>query len=216
MNINSTLKIKICGLKLVSEVLCAANYGVNWYGMIFVPNTPRYISINKAKLLITKTPPTLTPVAVTVDAKIEYIKDLIALGIKDFQLHGNESINFCKDIKKKYKVNIIKAVKLSNAEDLNIAEKYSSIVDWILFDYKDEVSFGGLGKTFDWNILSNQKLKFNWILSGGLHYTNIVKAINVTGAKALDVSSGVEKKRGVKSIKLMQKFCNTVNNFYIF
>ena len=74
MNINSTLKIKICGLKLVSEVLCAANYGANWYGMIFVPNTPRYISINKAKLLITKTPPTLTPVAVTVDAKIEYSK----------------------------------------------------------------------------------------------------------------------------------------------
>ena len=82
----------------------------------------------------------------------------------------------------------------------------------ILFDYKDKDLVGGTGKAFDWNLLSNKNLNFNWILSGGLDYTNVSKAIKVTRAKAVDISSGVEIKKGIKSINMIKKFCNVVKN----
>ena len=79
-------------------------------------------------------------------------------------------------------------------------------------DYKDDLLAGGTGKSFNWNLLSNKSLNFNWILSGGLDYNNVDKAIKKTGAKAVDVSSGLEIKKGIKSIELIKKFCNKVKS----
>ena len=84
----------------------------------------------------------------------------------------------------------------------------------MLFDYKDKFNLGGTGKSFDWNILKNKNLKYNWILSGGLDYNNMREAIKITGAKALDVSSGVEIKKGTKSIKLIKQFCSSARDLY--
>ena len=180
--------------------------------MIFFKSSPRNISFEKAKKLIANTPETLTPVAVLVDPSIEFIKKLSDIGIRDIQLHGDETVAFCKKIKKEFKANVYKAINLKKNEDLQLANKYKLVTDWVLFDYKDEQSLGGTGKSFDWEILRDKNLKYNWILSGGLDYNNIKNAIKVTGAKAIDVSSGVEKNKGVKSTELIKKFCDSVKN----
>jgi phosphoribosylanthranilate isomerase len=180
--------------------------------MIFFKSSPRNISFEKAKKLIANTPETLTPVAVLVDPSIEFIKKLLDLGVRDIQLHGSETVAFCKKIKKEFGVNLYKAINLKNNEDLQLADKYRLVSDWILFDYKDENFLGGTGKSFNWEILRDKNLKYNWILSGGLDYNNIINAIKITGARAIDVSSGVEKEKGVKSSELIKNFCNVVKN----
>ena len=205
-------KIKVCGLKNVSEVKCAADYGAHWYGMIFEKNSPRFINYKQAETLLNSTPNCIKPIAVTVNPSHFTIKDLIELGFNCIQLHGNESINYCISLKKKFNINIIKAININSLKDLDYAVYYKNVVDWLLFDYKDDLLPGGTGKSFDWNLLTKRSLNFNWILSGGLDYNNIGEAINKMGAKAVDVSSGVEEKKGIKSIKLIKEFCNKINN----
>ena len=206
-------KIKICGLKTVKEVLCSAESGAHWYGMIFIKNSYRNISFKKAKILIDNTPDSLTPIAVLVEPSLKTIKKLFDIGISNVQLHGNETVDFCKKIKKEFNLTIYKAINIKYAEDLRLVNKYREIVDWILFDYKDEKSLGGTGKSFNWEILRDKNLKYNWILSGGLDYNNILNALTVTNAKAIDISSGVEINKGVKSINLIRSFCNKVKKF---
>ena len=180
--------------------------------MIFFKNSPRNISFKRAKTLIASTPESLTPIAVLVDPSLDCIKELVNIGIRDIQLHGSETVAFCNKIKKEFKANVYKAINLNKNEDLQLVNKYRLVTDWVLFDYKDEQSLGGTGKSFDWEILRDKNLKYNWILSGGLDYNNIKKAVKVTGAKAVDISSGVERNKGVKSIDLIKKFCNAVKN----
>ena len=203
-------KIKICGLNSINQIEIAAKSGACWYGMIFYTKSPRNISITKAKNLVKNSPENIIPVAVTVDAKISYITEIYQTGIKTLQLHGNESPDYCKKIKNKLNPIIIKAISIREEKDLELVDKYKHFVDWIIFDYKSDNVYGGSGKSFNWNILKNKKLNFNWILSGGLDYNNVVDAINLTGANAVDVSSGVEGASGEKSLELIQEFCKTV------
>ena len=208
----ASIKIKVCGLKSISEVKCASDYGACWYGMIFVKNSPRFLTYEQAETLINNTPPFIEPIAVTINPSYSKIKSLIELGFKYIQLHGDESTNFCLDLKNEYKLKIIKAISIRSLKDIEYANKFRNIVNWVLFDYKDDLLAGGTGKSFNWNLLSNKSLNFNWILSGGLDYNNVDKAIKKTGAKAVDVSSGLEIKKGIKSIELIKKFCNKVKS----
>ena len=205
-------KIKVCGLKHPLEVKCAADYGAQWYGMIFEKDSPRFISYKQAEVLLSSTPNCIEPVAVTVNPSYSKIQHLYKLGFKCIQLHGNENINFCKSLKKEFNFKIIKAISVKSLKDLEYANSYKNSVDWILFDYKDDLLAGGTGKSFDWNLLEKNSLNFNWILSGGLDYNNIEVAIKSTMAQAVDVSSGVEIRKGIKSTELIKKFCNKINN----
>ena len=205
-------KIKVCGLRHPLEVKCAADYGAKWYGMIFEKDSPRFINYNLAKVLLNSTPNSIEPIAVTVNPSYSKIQYLYKLGFRCIQLHGNESIDFCISLKKKFKLKIIKAISVRSLNDLEYANSYKNTVDWILFDYKDDLLAGGTGKSFDWSLLDKSSLNFNWILSGGLDYNNIEVAIKSTMAKAVDVSSGVEFKKGIKSTELIKKFCNKINN----
>ena len=147
-------KIKVCGLKQPFEVKCAADYGAKWYGMIFEKNSPRYINYKQAEVLLNSTPNSIEPIAVTVNPSNSKVKNLNKLGFKCIQLHGNESINFCISLKKKFNLKIIKAISVGSLKDLEYANSYKNFVDWILFDYKDELLKGGTGKSFDWSLLS--------------------------------------------------------------
>ena len=211
MESNKT-KIKVCGLKHPFEVKCAADYGARWYGMIFEKSSPRYINYKQAEVLLNSTPDCIEPIAVTVNPSDSKVKDFNELGFKYIQLHGNESINFCISLKKKFNLKIIKAISVGSLKDLEYANSYINTVDWILFDYKDELLKGGTGKSFDWSLLDKNSLNFNWILSGGLDYNNIDLALKSTKATAVDVSSGVEVKKGIKSTELIKEFCNKINN----
>ena len=205
METNKT-KIKVCGLKQPFEVKCAADYGAKWYGMIFEKDSPRFISYKQAEVLLNNTPDCIKPVAVTVNPSNSKVQDLNELGFKYIQLHGNESINFCKSLKKKFNLKIIKAISVKSLKDLKYANSYKNNVDWVLFDYKDDLLAGGTGKSFDWSLLNKSSLNFNWILSGGLDYNNIELAIKSTRATAVDVSSGVELAPGKKDVARIQAF----------
>ena len=211
MESNKT-KIKLCGLRHSFEVKCAADYGATWYGMIFEKDSPRFISYKKAEVLLNSTPDCIKPIAVMVNPSNSRVQDLNELGFKYIQLHGNESIDFCINLKKKFNFKIIKAISVRSLKDLKYANSYKNTVDWVLFDYKDDLLAGGTGKSFDWSLLDKNSLNFNWILSGGLDYNNIELALKSTRATAVDVSSGVEVKKGIKSTELIKAFCNKINN----
>ena len=211
MEFNKT-KIKVCGLKHPLEVECAADYGAEWYGMIFEKDSPRFINYKQAEVLLNSTPEYIEPIAVTVNPSYSKVQYIYNLGLKCIQLHGDESKNFCTNLKKEFNLKVIKAISVKSLKDLEYANSYKSSVDWILFDYKDDLLAGGTGKSFDWSLLEKNTLNFNWILSGGLDYNNIEVAIKSTKAKAVDVSSGVEVKKGIKSTELIKNFCNKINN----
>lgn len=203
-------KVKICGLNSIEHIETSVKVGAFWYGLIFFDKSPRNISLKNASYLIKETPKNISPVAVVVDPTLDMIKNLIDIGIDTIQLHGSENINFCKKIKNNYKLKIIKAINIKKSNDILVAQKYTTCVDWILFDSTSKGIPGGTGSSFNWAYLSNKKLKFQWILSGGLNPNNVGEAINTTQAYALDVSSGIEIKPGKKSNTLIENFVNSV------
>ena len=205
--------IKICGIKNFDHVRVAEENGALWYGLVFYKKSPRYISLNDAEKIVSKPTNYISPVAVTVDPDEKFVKQLTEIGINNIQLHGNETLEYCFFLKNKFNVKIIKGIGLETETDINLAHKYSKVVDWIIFDKKDPLVHGGTGESFNWNIFSKIDININYIISGGLTYKNVLDALNVTKAKGVDVSSGVEKRLGYKSKDLIEKFCNSVKLF---
>ncbi len=205
--------IKICGIKKFDDVRVAEKNGASWYGLVFYKKSPRNISLNDAKKIVSKSAKSILPVAVTVNPDEFFIKQLIKIGINNIQLHGNETLEYCLFLKNKFNVKIIKGIGLETEKDIRLAEKYSKIVDWIIFDKKDLAAHGGTGESFDWKIFSKIDINIRYIISGGLTYKNVLEALRVTRAKGVDVSSGVEERLGYKSEDLIEKFCNSVKLF---
>ncbi len=205
--------IKICGIKKYEHVRIAEANGALWYGLVFHKKSPRNIDLHDAKKIIKKSTSFISPVAVTVNPNESFIKNLKEIGIENIQLHGNETVEYCLYLKNKFNIKIFKGIGLESEEDIDLAKKYSKIVDWIIFDKKDLLIHGGTGKSFNWNILNKIDININYIISGGLTYKNVLEALSTTNAKGVDVSSGVEKTLGNKSEDLIEKFCNSVKLF---
>ena len=202
--------IKICGIKKYDHIKVAEKHGALWYGLVFYKKSPRYIDLNKAEKIVEKSTKSIFPVAVTVNPEEKLIGNLTEIGIRNIQLHGNETVEFCEYFKKKFNIKIFKGIGLETKKDIDLAKKYKEIVDWIIFDRKDLLVYGGTGKSFNWNILSKIDTNINYIISGGLTHKNVLNALVKTKAKGVDVSSGVEKKIGHKSEDLIEKFCKSV------
>ena len=206
--------IKICGFK--NSLLLQKNEfnGLKWVGFVFHKNSPRYVSISKVSNILKTMSSDLIPVAVTVDQTIEEIKQYKSIGINTIQLHGSESPEYCEMLFKKYKLNLIKAISVKKEDDIFLSYDYKNYCEYILFDAKsnDTSMPGGNGISFNWNLLKDINLNFKWILSGGLNIKNVNKAIKITKAKYLDVSSGVEDNLGNKNKALIREFCNNAFN----
>jgi len=213
-------KIKFCGLADKEQVAFAIKNNIYWVGFIYVKGSSRFISYENSKNIISSFKDKINFVGVFVNADNDHIELGINAGINYIQLHGEESPKRCEEIKKFYKKPIIKAIPIEDESDLKNIENYNNVCDYFLFDKKNSNKKGyngGTGKTFDWNIISKNKKwlsKFKpWILSGGLDIYNINQAINLTEAKAIDVSSGIEYSSGVKSMELMDLFVKKINNY---
>ena len=212
-------KIKFCGLLRLEDIAFAYKQRAYWVGFIYVKGSPRYIEFKKSKIIINKYKNKIKFVGVFVDPSNTDIKKGIDSGIDLIQLHGSESPERCKEIKNIFKVPIIKSFPILSDLDIKKIEQYKNVSDMFLFDTKNENASGyngGTGKSFDWNIIYKNKewLKKQkpWILSGGLDPSNIKEAINITGAKAIDVSSGIEYNSGNKSKDLMRLFAYNAHN----
>ena len=205
---------KICGLKNKESLFCCEENNADFFGMIFYEKSPRNITLNEANILInTSKNLKIRPVGVFVDHEINDLKKIISsLSLKHIQLHGSEDQLYIDEIKNQFDVKIIKKISINNSEDLNINNKFKNI-DYLLFDYKpdsDELP-GGNAKSFDWNLLKDQKIKLPWFISGGINETNIKKVQNLLNPNGIDLSSGVEVSKGIKS---NSKINNLFKKFY--
>ena len=158
-----------------------------WAGFIFVKGSSRYINIEKSKTIISLFKNQIKFVGVFVNPSNEYIKMGINAGIDYIQL--SEETKDVEEIKNIFNIPIIKAISVFKEIDFEILSSFESVCDYFLFDTKNENknTYGGTGKTFDWNIIKNNQLWLDkqkpWILSGGLTYNNIEEAITYTGTK---------------------------------
>lgn len=201
--------IKICGLSTAETLETTITAGVEMAGFVFFEKSPRHLSLQTAQALGVQAQGRIRKVALTVDA-IDAELDAIVSALRPdlLQLHGSETPARVAAVKTRFGLPVIKAIGVETVADVEGSRVYDGVADIILFDAKppsNAVVPGGAGVAFDWNLLRNIAAA-NWMLSGGLDPENVAKAIKLTGAPAVDVSSGVERARGVKDIARIKAF----------
>ena len=202
------LEIKVCGINDQISMNTAINNNVDYVGLVFYNQSPRNLSIAGARKLIQHRTNTSKIVALTVNPDDAFLLEIVKYIRPDYiQLHGNETPNRCENIKKKFKTSIIKGIGIKNDMEINYFIKpYEEICDILILDAPSEELPGGNGKKFDWKILKNLKSQKKWMLAGGLNIKNINDAISITKPPGIDISSGLEIKKGVKDPKLIKEF----------
>ncbi|PHR61255.1 MAG: phosphoribosylanthranilate isomerase [Robiginitomaculum sp.] len=207
--------VKMCGLTQERDVEAAILNGANWLGFIIECPSPRALSIEKATHLAKPPQGLLKRVAVTVNASDILLAKICTLMQPDMlQLHGDESVQKCAEIKAFTGLPIIKALPIRTSQDLQRTKLYEDTVDFLLLDAKPpkgSTQRGGHGLTFDWTILDEFNPPIPYILAGGLTPDNIQAALNNTNAKIFDVASGIEASAGVKDHALMAQFMKSLH-----
>jgi phosphoribosylanthranilate isomerase len=205
---------KICGLKKKTSLVCCETNKVDFFGMIFYKKSPRNITLNEAKNLVNFSKNlTIKPVGVFVNHNIHDLKNIIlSLNLKFIQLHGEETQIYIDEIKNNFDLKIIKKISIKTVNDIQVINNFKNI-DYLLFDYKPETNElpGGNSKTFNWNILKGQKIRLPWFISGGINESNIKNIQKLIKPHGIDLSSGVEESKGIKSNK---KIDNLFKEFY--
>ena len=207
----SDVSVKICGLSRVSDVQAAAAAGASYVGFVFFGKSPRNVSPQQARALALETPAGLAKVALVVnadDSLLDALTDEVPLDM--LQLHGAETPERVAEIKARYGLPVMKAVGVAGESDLAAIDTYSAVADQLLIDAKppkDADLPGGNGLAFDWRLLQGRKYWTRpWMLAGGLTPETVGDAIRLTGARQVDVSSGVESASGVKDAQLIADF----------
>lgn len=204
------IKIKICGITNLEDALYCSSLGVDAIGFVCT-KSPRKVSMDKLEPILKRVPAFITTVGVFVNESMGFIQKVL----RDFrlnvvQLHGDETPQFCKELKKKVKV--IKAIRIGDDFRLDRISRYN--VDALLLDTYSRVVYGGTGRAFDWDVAKKIKklTKMPIILAGGLNPDNVASAIKFVRPYAVDVSSGVEKCCGKKDYSLVKDFVERVRN----
>lgn len=203
--------VKVCGLSTPEHVAAAAKAGASYVGFVFFPKSPRNVSIEKARALALTTPAGVAKVALTVNASDDLLDELLAkVPLDVLQLHGSETPQRVVEIKSRYGLPVMKAIGVAGSEDLAAIDTYSAVADQLLIDAKPASGAdlpGGNGLAFDWKLLRDRKYWTKpWMLAGGLTPANVAEAIALTGAKQVDVSTGVERAPGQKDSGLIAEF----------
>ena len=207
----SETAVKICGLKEPMHVQAAARAGAAYCGFVFFPKSPRNVSVADAAALALEAPPGLAKVALVVNADNAFLDTLTATVPLDMlQLHGAETPERVAEVRSRYGLPVMKAVGVADASDLEAIDAYSAVADQLLIDAKPPGGAdlpGGNGLAFDWKLLADRKYWTRpWMLAGGLTPENVTEAMRLTGARQVDVSSGVESAPGQKDPELIRKF----------
>lgn len=197
------IRVKICGLKRPEDVDAAARAGAVYGGFVFFPKSPRHLTVDEARALAVEAPVGLAKVALVVDAD-DALLDAItgAVPLDMLQLHGRETPERVSEVRTRTGLPVMKAIGVAGPEDLAAIDVYSRVADQLLIDAKppqDAALPGGNGLAFDWRLLQGRKYwTCPWMLAGGLTPDNVADAVRLTGARQVDVSSGVESAPGVK------------------
>lgn len=210
MNTKKNMKIKICGQNNPRIIEHCLNLPIDYQGLIFYEKSPRNISVDTLKIIKQYYSQFNNKfVGVFVNPTLHEIEE--KLNIFDFhtiQLHGSEDQKFINEVKTKFQKQIFKTL----SPEALIENNFSN-VDYFLIEGKPEKNEqpGGNNKTWNWSEFSNPK-KLPFILSGGLNESNVLNAINLTGADFVDINSGVEEKKGEKNLSLIDRLVSSLKS----
>lgn len=210
----SGTRVKICGLSTADTLSAAVEFGAAYVGFVFFPPSPRNLEPAAARALALDVPPGVAKVALTVDADDAFFDILTAeVPLDMLQLHGSETPQRAREVRHRTRLPVMKAIGISDADDVAKIEQYEKAVDQILIDArppKDGKLPGGNGLSFDWTLIAGRRWTVPWMLAGGLTFENVAEAVALTGARQVDVSSGVESAPGVKDADLVRRFLDAV------
>ncbi len=207
-----TTKVKICGLSDTASLEAAIAGGADYVGLVFYPPSPRHVSLETATVLREAARGRVKTVALMVNPDDALVDQVTTAIEPDFvQLHGGEPPERCEVVRSRTGCRIIKAVKVASRPDVEAGLVYDGPADMILFDAKAPADDrqrlpGGNGLQFDWRLLDGIGVRLSFMLSGGLNPSNVAAGIKLTGAAAVDVSSGVEIAPGKKDPGMIAAF----------
>ena len=201
-------RIKVCGITNLRDALFAAELGADALGFVFYEKSPRFVTFAEARNIMDRLPPFVTGVGVFVNAGMDFLaKAKDEAGFDVFQLHGDETPEFCSKLGERY----IKAVRVRDAESVSEVGLYDT--DCFLFDGWSPDAYGGSGTGFSWEILDAETLSGRFVvLSGGLDCENVSRAVREVRPHAVDVSSGVEASPGIKDHSKLRRFMEAARN----
>jgi phosphoribosylanthranilate isomerase len=206
-----TIAAKICGLSSEAAVAAAVEGGAAYLGFVFYPPSPRAVSPVCAAALCAAVPPGVLRVGLFVDADDALISAVLdAAPIDILQFHGHETPDRVADVKHRFRRPVMKAIAVAAPQDVLAAARYDEVADMLLFDAKpprrDDALPGGNGLAFDWHLIARHSWRRPWMLSGGLTAQLLPEAVRISGASAVDVSSGVERSPGDKDPDKIREF----------
>jgi phosphoribosylanthranilate isomerase len=208
-----SVEAKICGLSTAETVDAAVKFGARWVGFVTYPRSPRHLASNDVlRALGARVPKSVGRVGLFVDPDDALLDERLATDAIDMlQLQGAETPQRIAAIKARTGTPVMKVIKVAEAGDVECGiAAFASVADRLMFEPAGGILPGGNARAFDWTILSGRTVPLPWVLAGGLTPDNVAEAVKVTGARAVDVSSGVESSRGVKSVDLIRAFLDRV------
>ncbi|MCX8252776.1 N-(5'-phosphoribosyl)anthranilate isomerase [Beijerinckiaceae bacterium RH AL1] len=204
------LTVKICGLSEPSTLEAALDAGADMVGFVFFPKSPRHVSHERARELRALVKGRAKTVALTVNADDDALRAIAdSLDPDMLQLHGHETPQRVAEVSATFARPVMKAVPIGSPEDLAKVVAYEDVADWLLFDAPppaDAQRPGGNAVAFDWSLLKGYGGRRPWLLAGGLVPETVAGAVAATGARGVDVSSGVESAPGRKDATLIRRF----------
>ena len=204
------VRVKICGLRTVAEVLAAAGAGAAFIGLNFFPRSPRFVTLTQARDLALACPVGVAKVALSVDADDATLDAIVAAVPLDMlQLHGHESPGRVANLRQRHGLPVMKVISVAGPDDLAGIDAFAGVADQLMLDTKAPPGAalpGGNGVAFDWTLLAGRRWPMPWMLAGGLTPANVAQAIRISGGRQVDVSSGVESAPGVKDKGLVTAF----------
>lgn len=207
---SDSVRVKICGLRSAVQVAAAVDAGAAYLGFVFFARSPRAVTPQIAARAVAAAPAGVARVALLVDADDATISAILDAAPMDMlQLHGQETAARIAEIRARFGLPVMKAVGVATHADLAALERYGAVADQLLVDAKPPPGAerpGGNALAFDWNLIAGRRWPVPWMLAGGLSVANVARAVTLTGARQVDVSSGVERAPGDKDPALMAAF----------
>ncbi len=204
------LTIKICGLMTPQALDVALDSGADMVGFVFFAPSPRNLGLELARTLGERVRGRAAKVALTVNANNDTLGSIVdALKPDMLQLHGKEAPERVAVVRSRFGLPVMKALPIADRGDLSPIREYAQVADRLIFDARapqEATRPGGLGKPFDWTLLSGIDPGVPFMLSGGLDANNVAQALRITRAPGVDVSSGVERAPGEKDPDMIRTF----------
>ena len=209
------VSVKICGLSDRAGLDAAMAAGARYVGFVFFAKSPRAVTVEQAAALAVEVPPGIAKVALVVDADDATLDEIVArVPLDMLQLHGHETPERVAEVRARHGLPVMQAVGVASEADLPALDAYAAVADQILVDAKAPKGAplpGGNGLAFDWRLIAGRRWPVPWMLAGGLTPDNLAEAVARTGARQVDVSSGVESAPGVKDEVRIRAFLDAAS-----